>query len=197
MLRSFPSCELIGLDVDESMLVLAEARLAEFGRRARILQADLRGAGWLGQVGQGFDAAVSATALHWLSPDHLAQLYGRVAEILSSGGIFLNADHVGSHSPAIQQTWQTHRGIARQAEQAGRTLETWDEFWQAYSTALGVDANTVGEKAVGAWEGVEDGMPLAWHFDRLREAAFTSIDCFWRSDCDAVYGGVAGRGDAT
>jgi hypothetical protein len=41
----------------------------------------------VGDVGNGFDAAVSATALHWLSADHLAALYGRVADVLLPGRI--------------------------------------------------------------------------------------------------------------
>ena len=65
ILLAFPCCELVGLDVDESMLVLAKARLAGFGGRARILTADLRADGRLNDIGNGFDAVVSATALHW------------------------------------------------------------------------------------------------------------------------------------
>jgi hypothetical protein len=190
ILNAFPQCEVVGVDVDHSLLALATARLARFGGRARVLTADLRNEDWMATIGNAFDGVVSATALHWLSADHLATLYRRLPGIMSPGGILLNADHVGSDSAVIQKAWQAHRQVAQQAEQAGRTLESWAEFWQAYATALGVDPHTVGEKAVGPWEGVEDGMPLAWHFDRLREAGFTSVDCFWRSDCDAIYGGV-------
>jgi hypothetical protein len=34
------------------------------------------------------------------------------------------------------------------------------------------------------------GVPLAWHFDKLRAAGFTCVDCFRRLDCDAIYGGL-------
>lgn len=193
ILNAFPQCELVGVDVDESMLALATARLAEFGPRASVLRADLRAEDWHAKVGNGFDAAVSATALHWLSADHLSALYGRVADLLLPGGILLNADHVGSERPAIQQAWQTHREAMRQVERTGQASESWDEFWQAYAAALGVDIAAIGAKSVGPWEGVEDGLPLAWHFDRLREAGFAPVDCFWRSDCDAIYGGVVGK----
>lgn len=46
------------------------------------------------------------------------------------------------------------------------------------------------EETFGAWAGVESGMPLAWHFDRLREAGFSTVECFWRHDGDAIYGGL-------
>jgi ubiquinone/menaquinone biosynthesis C-methylase UbiE len=189
-LQSIPECEIVGVDIDASMLALAEARLACFGPRARLVKADLRGEDWLDDVGGRFDAAVSATALHWLSAAHLASLYRRLPGVLSPGGVFLNADHVGSDCPAVQESWQAHREIARRAEPVGQQSDTWPEFWQAYAAALGLDANTVGGRTVSPWEGVEEGMPLSWHFDRLREAGFGSVDCFWRADCDAIYGGI-------
>jgi hypothetical protein len=36
------------------------------------------------------------------------------------------------------------------------------------------------------------GLPLAWHFDRLRESGFAQVDCLWRCDGDAIYGGIKG-----
>lgn len=37
---------------------------------------------------------------------------------------------------------------------------------------------------------VEEGLPLAWHLDTVREHGFAHVDCFWRSDRDAIYGGI-------
>ena len=52
--------------------------------------------------GGDFDAVISATALHWLSPEHLAELYRRLASVVCSGGVFLNADHVASDCHLLQ-----------------------------------------------------------------------------------------------
>jgi hypothetical protein len=41
----------------------------------------------------------------------------------------------------------------------------------------------------GEWRGIEEGLPLAWHLDALRVAGLSAVECFWRHDCDAVYGG--------
>ena len=69
--------------------------------------------------------------------------------------------------------------------------EDWGGFWNAYAEALGLDVSQIHERVIGGWEGgVEQGLPLAWHFDRLKESGFASVDCFWRCDCDAVYGGL-------
>jgi hypothetical protein len=70
----------------------------------------------------------------------------------------------------------------------GAEADDWDGFWDAYLHALGA-----APRKAGGWEGgVEVGLPLAWHLDVLRACGFRAVDCFWRCDCDAIYGGVAG-----
>ena len=65
-----------------------------------------------------------------------------------------------------------------------------DGFWAAYGQALGYHS----QAAIDGWEGgVEKGLPLAWHLDRLRQAGFRAVDCFARWDCDALYGGILGN----
>jgi hypothetical protein len=69
-------------------------------------------------------------------------------------------------------------------------VDDWDSFWTAYTAALGLDAAEADARVLGGWDGgVEEGLPLAWHLDALREAGFGAVDCFWRCDCDAIYGG--------
>lgn len=192
ILEAFPRCRLIGIDLDETLLMLAARRLSRFRRRVKLVRADLRKGGWLRAAGNGFDGVVSATALHWLSADQLAGLYRQLGSIIKPGGIFLNADHVASECQVIQRAWLKHREVARR-DQAPRQADTWWEFCRAYAAALNRDPGEMGSNVVGKWEGVERGMPLAWHFDRLRESRFTDPECFWRRDCDAIYGAVRGN----
>lgn len=190
MLTSFPHAQVCGIDFDPTILVLARARLDQYGDRAQLILADLRDASWPQSIPAPVDAVVSATALHWLVPDQLARVYHQVAQILRPGGILLNADHVGSPSPEIQQAWVRHREELRAREDTS-SGDDWDGFWKAYAEALNVDVQEAHQRIVGGWEGgVEDGLPLAWHLDRLRESGFWAVDCFWRCDCDAIYGGI-------
>jgi hypothetical protein len=108
---------------------------------------------------------------------------------LKPGGIFLNADHVGSTSALIQESWTRHRNAAQKAERTGRA-DSWDEFWSAYFQVLGPQAKKTRERALGKWRGIEPGLPLTWQFDELRRCGFSSVDCFWRHACDAIYGGL-------
>ncbi len=190
VLDVFPNAEVLGVDFDPSLLWLARARLERFGSRSRTELLDLRNPSWTHSITGPVDAVISATALHWLSPAQLASAYHGIAQILRSGGIFLNADHVGSDSPEVQREWECHR--AEMLKQEGKDQsDDWEGFWAEYSKALKLDAREIHQRVIGGWEGgVEEGLPLSWHFDRLRENGFVHVDCFWRCDCDAIYGGI-------
>jgi SAM-dependent methyltransferase len=160
---------------------------ADVRARAHLIQADLRDPSWAEGIPLPLDAVLSATALHWLLPEPLTALYRQVARMLRPGGLLLNADHVGSEYPPLQGAWERHRETMRKREDHG-DADDWDGWWAAYSQALGLERGP--QEPIDGWEGgIEDGLPLAWHLDRLRECGFCSVDCFWRSDCDAIYGG--------
>ena len=194
LLEAFPKVEVYGVDYDPSMMLLARARLARFRSRAQLIRADLRHTSWIEALPGPVEAVVSATALHWLEPVALAALYRRLAGLLRPGGILLNADHVGSEHPAVQRAWEKQRAQERTAEgyvrMGEQKADDWDAFWAAYSRALGYEL-APGQPAIDGWEeGVEEGLPLAWHLDRLRAAGFYAVDCFARWHTDALYGGL-------
>ncbi|HTU00781.1 MAG TPA: class I SAM-dependent methyltransferase [Candidatus Sulfotelmatobacter sp.] len=186
LLESFPDAQVVGLDLDPTLLALARKRCERHQGRARFEEVDLRSERWTSALGAAPDAAVSATALHWLTAEQLARLYRRLAAVLAPGGVFLNADHAASSIPGVQACWKASRGeaLARQ----GAPGDAWDRFWEEYFAALGPDARTAREAAVGKLEGEEEGRPLSWQLDALRAAGFTDADCFWRCDGDAIYG---------
>ena len=189
IMDAFPNAHVYGFDIDPTLLPLAVARTSQHSDRAHYIQVDIRDADWMNKIPSAADAVISATALHWLSEDQLASLYNQITSVLKPGGVFLNADHVASESQTIQQSWERHRdeilGLQRQGN-----CEDWDSFWKRYLAALGPQAAEARKAALGEWCGIEQGLPLFWHFEHLRDAGLTAIDCFWRSDCDAIYGGI-------
>jgi ubiquinone/menaquinone biosynthesis C-methylase UbiE len=187
LLEEFDSAKLYAVDLDPTILLLAEHRLKHFKNRVQIIQADAGKMDWGQYIGA--DAVVSATALHWLKPEDLEKVYCQIYKILRSGGIFMNADHAGSSNNLIQQRWEFNREQMRQQEQT-QSSEDWDGFWKQFLCELGDDAKIKREKALGQWQGIEDGMPLQWHFQKLEQCGFEQVDCFWRCDCDAIYGAI-------
>ena len=189
LLKAFPTATVIGIDMDPTLLLLAERRTATFGERIHLLQRDIRTADWMAKIPEPVNAVVSTTALHWLKKTQLRSLYPRIANLLADKGIFLNADHVRSPVRRIQRVWERHREGMRK-QRADPRAEDWSTFINAYLAALDPEAATVREQMLGPWEGNDDGYPLAWHFDQMRKAGFVYVECFWRSDCDALYGGM-------
>lgn len=189
MLEAFPKVQITGIDFDPTLLPLAQNRLAKFGDRVNLLLEDLRQDNWLQHFPENVDAVVSATSLHWLEKDELANLYYKIAKILRNGGIFLNADHVGSTNKKIQQAWEKNR--EKVLSQQKNTGHEWDSFWAEYMAALGLESREIHKRVLNSWNGgVEEGLFLEWHFENLKNAGFIDIDCFWRSNCDAIYGGI-------
>ena len=191
VLEAMPEAHAVGIDLDERLLILAEHRLEGFGRRARLVCRDIRDPAAFGDL-ESVDAVLSATSLHWLAAEELAELYGRIAALLAPGGLFANADHVGSTHAALQDGWEARRRGELEPVQRRQAASDspWEGFWQEYSRALGMENADGYRRAVcGAWRGVEQGLPLAWHLDALRTAGLSSVECFWRRDCDAIYGG--------
>lgn len=188
-LEAFAAAEIYGIDFDPVLLPLAQQRLRPYGARSRLILADLRSESWRAQLPDTFDAVISATALHWLTEVQLASLYRQLSGLLRPDGLFLNADHVASRQSPVQKFWEQSRAEMRRAE-AKEEGEDWEGFWEAYAQALELSGGRrVTERVLGGWDGgVEEGLPLEWHFAELKASGFSHPECFWRCDCDAIYG---------
>jgi trans-aconitate methyltransferase len=182
---AFPDAEIVGVDFDPSLLLLARKRF-ERGSRITLLECDVRHAGWSRQVGGDFSAIVSSTALHWLSPPNLEALYRELFGLLAPGGVFLNADHAANSNRALQAAWERER---QDLLEPVRGNEDWEAFWREYAAALDWSHEQFQSELRPYQDSVEEGMPLQWHFEKLRDAGFEAVECFWRCTCDAIYGG--------
>jgi SAM-dependent methyltransferase len=57
-----------------------------------------------------FDAVISSFAIHHCSPARVKALYGEVYEILRPSGVFVNAEHVDSATPALHEAFLAKLG---------------------------------------------------------------------------------------
>jgi ubiquinone/menaquinone biosynthesis C-methylase UbiE len=186
LLDAFPSARAVGIDLDFTLLDIARSRLGRFGDRAELVEADLRGQGWTSRCPTEADAVLSATALHWFTSSQLERLYRQFHRLLKKGGVFLNADHVGCEDPQIQEAWDRPRTAADPTN--GTTA--WQSFWDELLADRSPEERERRVQILGPWVGVEQGLPLEWHFLQLKKAGFCIVDCFYRLGGDAVYGGV-------
>ena len=82
-LDRFPKATSVVLDVDAALLAIAAGTLAG-DERVHVLSADLATRDWRQALGDGaeFDAVLTATALHWLTPERVAGVYAEAVSVL-------------------------------------------------------------------------------------------------------------------
>ncbi|GAA2763055.1 class I SAM-dependent methyltransferase [Streptomyces paradoxus] len=104
LLARFPDATSTGVDLDPALLAIAEGTFAG-DDRVTLVTADLKDPDWPARLPHdSYDAVLTATALHWLHREPLADLYGQVAGLVRAGGVFMNADHmIDESTPRINQ----------------------------------------------------------------------------------------------
>ena len=185
--RSLPGAEVIAVDRDPVLLEIGRRALV---RRTQVSFADRDlGDPLLPELGSGFDAAISSTALHWLDLPALATLYRSLARMLRPGGLFLNADHLPRSGGGIAEL---ARGLEAQDQEARRApapgdSRSWDGWW-AMAEAAPELSEVVRERHRREHRHPVDATPppLEQHLKALREAGFTEVGCLWQHLSDRI-----------
>ena len=181
-LERFPEAAIVAVDMDPAHLELGRRVL---GDRVDWRDVDLRRPGWVDAFEPGsFDAAFSATAIHWFQPDEAAGLYRALAHLLREGGVFANADHMPVSSPEVGAL-------------SHELLEQWQneqlaggEDYYAYRDAMREDEELRPLVAEGdrRFDNTHPGVtaPEAFHREALLAAGFRTADVVWRYLADAI-----------
>ncbi len=195
VIERMPHARAVVADKDPVLLAIAADR-ALADPRTETAEIDLAVPGWTEHpliARAPFDAVVSATALHWLQPGTLVDVYRRLPSLLRPGGIVLNGDHLSydeRHESVLA-------GIAReddetmQRETFAGGVDTWDEWWQAVEDAeLYADALARRERVWGAeLHEAPPKVTLGFHLEALRSAGFAETGTVWQYlDDHVVYG---------
>jgi tRNA (cmo5U34)-methyltransferase len=176
VLAAYPEAEGVALDFSPLMLQRAHARLAQFGDRASTVEADLQTPAWRQAVRGPFDAVVSGFAIHHLPDERKRAVYQEIYELLPSGGVFINCEHIASATPQLEALFddamsehlyqhRRERGEDVTPEQARR------DFMERPDRAANILAS------------VEE--QCRW----LRQIGFDDVDCFWKYFELAIFGG--------
>jgi tRNA (cmo5U34)-methyltransferase len=82
-------------DFSSPMLARARKNLAADLSRVQFVASDLREVNWSDAVGRGFDAVVSASAIHNVrDPTRIRAVYDDICRLVKQGGCFINFDLV-------------------------------------------------------------------------------------------------------
>jgi SAM-dependent methyltransferase len=186
LLSRLPGATVVAVDADPLLLTLGRA--AEPDRPGlRFVDRDLRVPGWgkaLGLAAKA-DAAVSTTALHWLTPGELAAMYAEVATVLRPGGLLLNGDQLEDDQTPAPVLARLGRGMREREERRrfpGGHAESWTGWWEAVTAdpALAGPAAERVRRRYSADHHRTESTLLAAHVDALRAAGFTEIGTLWQ-----------------
>ncbi|WP_229069769.1 trans-aconitate 2-methyltransferase [Actinoplanes sp. DH11] len=190
-LARFPDAQVTVLDQDPVLLTIAESSLRG---RATIVDADLSEPGWRAKLPHdGFDAVLTATALHWLPADRVTALYAEIRETLRPGGIFANADHMPEEGlTQLSAKLREQARVEREARYAAGASTSWPDWWsRAAADAQLAPKAAERAKIYPAREHSEEWTPPAtWHVQALLAGGFTEAGVIWRGGTDAAVAGI-------
>jgi SAM-dependent methyltransferase len=195
LLRRLPQATVVAIDADPLTLALGGAAFADVAGLT-FHDLDLRSAGW--SVGLRLqrppDAAVSTTALHWLTQPALAALYAELAGLLRPGGVLLNGDHM-SEDDAAPVLRRLGRALLEREERRrfpGGHGESWTDWWAAAAADPAL-ACLHAKRATRSVDSGHHGSPtgrLSVHVEALRAAGFAEVGTLWQRGESRVLCGV-------
>jgi SAM-dependent methyltransferase len=198
LLDRLPKATVIAVDADPVLLALGRSAWRD-RPGLRFADRDLRSGGWSRDLAleRPADAAVSTTALHWLTAPALAALYAEVATVLRPGGLMLDGDHLREDETAAPVLARLGRVLREQAERrraAADDAETWSGWWDAVAADAGL-AELFARRQRLDLDTEHHGSPaglLQTHVDALRAAGFAEIGTLWQLGDNRLLCGVLG-----
>ena len=195
VLQRLPQATVLAIDADP--LTLALGRSAYAGMAGlQFWDLDLRTPGWSAglKLDRQPDAAVSTTALHWLTESALRALYSELAALLRPGGVLLNGDHLveDDAAPVLRRL---DRALLEREERRrfpDGHAETWTDWWAAAAADPSL-AGLHAQRAARQVESEHHGSPagrLSVHVQALRAAGFAEVGTLWQRGENRVLCGV-------
>jgi SAM-dependent methyltransferase len=196
-LARFPAARSVVVDVDAALLAIAAGTFAD-DDRVTVVSADLATPAWLDALpsqGAAFDAVLTATALHWLPSERVAQVYAEAASVLAHPGLFANADHASDDGlPATSEVLSAYRDAQRSRLMSDSGATDWDGWWERIRDVPELSAAVAARDARFAERGgsshTESAMPASWHVATLRASGYVEAGLVWRGFSDAVVVGT-------
>ena len=150
--EKFPKAELDLIDLSEKMLDVAKERLDDDS--VNYIVADYTHYSFE----RKYDIVISSLSIHHLTDEEKRDLYATIFEILNDDGVFVNAEQVLGHTPAVDALYK--EDWSHKIENSGLTSE---ELQAAYERTKLDKMSTLSDQ-------------LQW----LRESGFVEVDCVYK-----------------
>jgi ubiquinone/menaquinone biosynthesis C-methylase UbiE len=175
--HSYPKAKGVFLDFSEDMLTAAKNNIKL--EQHQFIKSDFAERNWVYSVEKyaPFDVIISGFAIHHQPDDRKKEIYQEIYSLLSKGGIFLNLEHILSHSKLgetafndlfIDSLFNYHK----QQNSVKSREEIATEFYHR------------DDKKANILTSVET--QCQW----LREIGFQDVDCYFKILEIAIFGGV-------
>ncbi|MFI6902331.1 class I SAM-dependent methyltransferase [Nonomuraea sp. NPDC050394] len=193
LLERLPKATVISIDADPLLLGLGRAAYP----RLTFVSRDLRARGWSDGLGldRPVDAAVSTTALHWITGSELTGVYAEVHRVLRPGGLFLNGDHLNSDdaTPALAGLERAIHEKETERRFRENRPEDWQEWWRAVVADPDLAELNNARHDQGATHNGEESELLSTHAGALRTAGFAEVGTLWQRGNNRLLCAVKGR----
>ena len=179
VLAKLPDAHVVAIDTDPVLLSIGHGALES--PHLQFVDADLR-RDWRSALplAPPYDAAVSTTALHWLSHRDLVGFYESLAGVLRPGAVFLDGDRfdfdhdqtvIGSVAHAVQPDWPP----------VDPGAEDWPAWWAAVEAEPGF-AEALLERKRRSHDHPHDNQAHSYDFHRaaLLAAGFKEVGTIWQ-----------------
>ena len=177
LLDLFPDAEGVFADFSEPMMAAAREKRKE-SSSARFVLCDFSSPDWRKEpeFAEPIDIVVSGFAIHHQPDERKKALYGEIYSLLSSGGLFLNLEHVSSATPEISTLFDDYFIDSLQAfHQSENPAKTREEIATTYYNRPDKVENILA--------------PVDRQCKWLREIGFQDVDCFFKVFELALFGG--------
>lgn len=208
LLDRIPAATVVAIDSDPLLLALGRAG---YGGRPglRFADLDLRGPDWVEGLGldRPADAAVSTTALHWLTGPALRAMYASLATVLRPGALLLNGDHLTedeASAPVLARLdralteWVVERGHMGDGDVGDGGVdshgEEWKDWWQAATSdpELAGPAAERGRRRLSEDHHGSESLLLRLHVAAVEAAGFTEVGTIWQHGENRILAAVRG-----
>jgi SAM-dependent methyltransferase len=195
LLDRLPKATVVGVDADPVTLGLGRAAWADVSG-LRFADLDLRSPGWSSglELDRQPDAAVSTTALHWLTQPALAALYAELAGLLRPGGVILNGDHMSedASNPTLARLGEVLIEREEQRRFPAGQAESWSQWWDAVAADPEL-AGAVAEREIRSLDTEHHGSAagrLSVQLAALRDAGCAEVGTLWQRGDNRLICGV-------